>query len=60
MNGKSEGTPDEIARAQGRIAGEEAMTVPKASFKDFISFYSTWTNGKILLGTAGSWFMLDV
>jgi PHS family inorganic phosphate transporter-like MFS transporter len=36
------------------------MTVPKASFKDFISFYSTWKNGKILLGTAGSWFMLDV
>jgi MFS transporter, PHS family, inorganic phosphate transporter len=60
MAGKSSGTTDEIARAQGKIAGEETMTVPKASFKDFIKFYSTWKNGKILLGTAGSWFMLDV
>lgn len=58
--GKSEGTPDEIARVQGRIAGENNMTVPKASFKDFISYYSQWKNGKVLLGTAGSWFLLDV
>jgi PHS family inorganic phosphate transporter-like MFS transporter len=36
------------------------MTVPKASFKDFIGYYSQWKNGKILLGTAGSWFLLDV
>jgi PHS family inorganic phosphate transporter-like MFS transporter len=60
MAGKASGNPNELARAQGKIAGEEQMTVPKASFKDFISFYSTWKNGKILLGTAGSWFMLDV
>jgi PHS family inorganic phosphate transporter-like MFS transporter len=60
MAGKASGNTNEITRAQGKIAGEEQMTVPKASFKDFISFYSTWKNGKILLGTAGSWFMLDV
>lgn len=61
MAGKSEaGNVDEVARAQGRIAGAETMTVPKASFKDFIHFYSQWKNGKILLGTAGSWFVLDV
>jgi PHS family inorganic phosphate transporter-like MFS transporter len=60
MAGKASGKPDELTRAQGKIAGEEQMTVPKASFKDFITFYSTWKNGKILLGTAGSWFMLDV
>jgi PHS family inorganic phosphate transporter-like MFS transporter len=58
--GKSEGNPDEIARVQGRIAGETSMTVPKASFKDFIGYYSQWKNGKVLLGTAGSWFVLDV
>lgn len=58
--GKAEGNPDEIARVQGRIAGENNMTVPKASFKDFIGYFSQWKNGKVLLGTAGSWFVLDV
>ncbi|KUJ08542.1 phosphate permease [Mollisia scopiformis] len=58
--GKSEGSPDEITRVQGRIAGEEKLTIPKASFKDFTSYYSQWKNGKVLLGTAGSWFFLDV
>jgi PHS family inorganic phosphate transporter-like MFS transporter len=58
--GRSEGKPDEVSRAQGRVAGNETMTVPKASFKDWISYYATWKNGKILLGTAGSWFFLDV
>jgi len=58
--GKSEGHPDDITRIQGRIAADEHLTIPKASFKDFFSFYSKWVNGKILLGTAGSWFLLDV
>jgi PHS family inorganic phosphate transporter-like MFS transporter len=60
MEGKPEGNPDELARVQGKIAGQNAMIVPKASFHDFISYYSQWKNGKILLGTAGSWFVLDV
>lgn len=61
MAGKaSNDTIDEVARAKGRIAGEETMAIPKASFGDFIKYYTTWKNGKILLGTAGSWFMLDV
>ncbi|CCD24837.1 uncharacterized protein NDAI_0E00210 [Naumovozyma dairenensis CBS 421] len=33
---------------------------PKASFKDFCHHFGQWKYGKILLGTAGSWFMLDV
>lgn len=33
---------------------------PKASFKDFWAHFGQWRYGKILLGTAGSWFMLDV
>ncbi|KAJ8057930.1 hypothetical protein OCU04_013109 [Sclerotinia nivalis] len=36
------------------------MKIPKASWPDFIAYYSKWKNGKILLGTAGSWFLLDV
>ncbi|KAH7369542.1 hypothetical protein BKA65DRAFT_531385 [Rhexocercosporidium sp. MPI-PUGE-AT-0058] len=37
-----------------------ALEIPKASFKDFIHHYSQWKHGKVLLGTAGSWFFLDV
>ncbi|CZR53896.1 probable phosphate transport protein [Phialocephala subalpina] len=58
--GKSEGNPDEIVRVQGRISGEKNLTIPKASFKDFIKYYSTWKNGSVLLGTAGSWCLLDI
>jgi PHS family inorganic phosphate transporter-like MFS transporter len=39
---------------------EEEYQVPKASFKDFWSHFGKWKHGKILLGTAGSWFLLDV
>ena len=59
MAGKSEGHPDEISRVQAR-ANADQMAVPKASFKDFLAYYSQWKNGKVLLGTAGSWFLLDV
>lgn len=33
---------------------------PKASWSDFIHHYGQWKNGKVLIGTAGSWFVLDV
>lgn len=33
---------------------------PKASIRDFRRFFGLWKNGKVLLGTAGSWFLLDV
>jgi PHS family inorganic phosphate transporter-like MFS transporter len=52
MQGKSEGKPDELSRAQ-MIKQSEQLAIPKASFKDFCSFYGKWRNGKILLGTAG-------
>jgi len=35
-------------------------TPPKANLKDFIRYFGLWKNGKVLLGTAGSWFLLDV
>lgn len=34
--------------------------VPKAGWRDFVRHYSQWRHGKVLLGTAGSWFFLDV
>lgn len=33
---------------------------PKASLRDFKRFFGLWKNGKVLLGTAGSWFLLDI
>jgi PHS family inorganic phosphate transporter-like MFS transporter len=59
MKGKHEGVPDEVARAQA-LKTSEQLTIPKASFSDFFHHYGQWKNGKVLLGTAGSWFMLDV
>jgi len=38
----------------------DQLEVPKASWADFIGHYGQWRYGKILLGTAGSWFLLDV
>jgi MFS transporter, PHS family, inorganic phosphate transporter len=33
---------------------------PKASFRDFRRYFGLWKNGKVLLGTAASWFFLDI
>ncbi|KAH9928425.1 phosphate transporter [Amylocystis lapponica] len=38
----------------------ERVQAPKASRKDFIAYFSKWENGKQLLGTAYSWFALDI
>lgn len=60
MAGKHEGHPDEVARIQAREAAQTQMQIPKASWSDFFRHYSIPKNGLLLLGTAGSWFMLDV
>jgi len=43
---------------------EDAVVVradaPKASRRDFIRHFGQWQNGKVLLGTAYSWFALDI
>lgn len=40
------------------LGGFEAP--PKASIRDFRRFFGLWKNAKVLIGTAGSWFLLDV
>ena len=42
------------------VYGDGPANPPKASFKDFCRHFGQWKYGKILLGTAGTWFMLDV
>lgn len=41
-------------------AKAELVQPQKASFKDFTRHFNQWKHMKILIGTAGSWFMLDV
>ncbi|KAI0185368.1 phosphate permease [Xylaria flabelliformis] len=60
MSGKQEGQPDDIARVQTRMAAQEQMQIPEASWSDFFRHYSIPKNGLLLFGTAGSWFLLDV
>ncbi|KAI7888031.1 phosphate:H+ symporter [Mucor mucedo] len=42
------------------IAVARTNSSPKASWGDFKRHFGQWQNGKILLGTAYSWFALDV
>lgn len=36
------------------------MEIPKASWPGFVNYYSKWSNAKVLVGTAGSWFFLGI
>jgi PHS family inorganic phosphate transporter-like MFS transporter len=60
IKGAPEGHPDEIRRATVNAEQGPLLDQPKASFKDFWAYNLQWKNGKVLLGTAGSWFFLDV
>ncbi|KAK0935171.1 acid phosphatase pho5 [Friedmanniomyces endolithicus] len=60
LTSKPEGIPDEVARVQGMRDSAAQLEIPKASFGDFMRHYGQWRYGKVLLGTAGSWFFLDV
>ncbi|KAM6499657.1 phosphate permease [Amanita muscaria] len=35
------------------------VVVPKASWNDFIRYFSTWENFRVLLGASYSWFAID-
>lgn len=64
------GDADEAAVEQLKASGVQELSekksvtpppaLPKASWKDFWSHFGQWKYGKILIGTAVSWFMLDV
>ncbi|TEA10695.1 Repressible high-affinity phosphate permease [Colletotrichum sidae] len=51
---------DEAARLAAQQAAKKDLEVPKASWSDFFRHYGVWRNAKVLIGTAGSWFFLDV
>ena len=60
LSDKPEGIPDEITRVQTKRDSAPQLDVPQAGWSDFIQHYRQWKHGKVLLGTAGSWFFLDV
>jgi MFS transporter, PHS family, inorganic phosphate transporter len=41
-------------------ASTERTDAPAASFRDFRNYFGQWKNARVLLGTAYSWFALDV
>ena len=57
---EGEGKPDQVRQAAVIQDAEKRFELPKASWGDFFRHYSQWKHGKVLFGTAGSWFFLDV
>ena len=60
FQGKAEGHPEELQRVAVAQHADDNLGIPKASWRDFMRHYGQWKHGKVLLGTAGSWFFLDV
>ncbi|KAK9355515.1 major facilitator superfamily domain-containing protein [Lipomyces doorenjongii] len=51
---------EEIKALRDAEAHPVELDVPKASWKDFWGHFSQWKYGSILIGTAGSWLLLDI
>ncbi|KAK4497262.1 hypothetical protein PRZ48_011712 [Zasmidium cellare] len=60
LSGTAEGVPDEITRVTTMRESAPQIEIPKASFGDFFRHIGKWKYGRVLLGTASSWFLLDV
>ncbi len=43
-----------------REASKERTNAPGASIRDFKQYFGQWKNARVLVGTAYSWFALDV
>ncbi|KAH3662000.1 hypothetical protein OGAPHI_006181 [Ogataea philodendri] len=61
MHGDAEAGQIEVLKETEQALSEnEVAGPPKASARDFFVHFGKWRHMKILIGTAGSWFMLDV
>lgn len=60
LSNKRTGHVDEMRRLSQLQLTSETLVVPKASWREFWTHFLQWKYGKILLGTSGSWFLLDV
>jgi hypothetical protein len=60
IEGRHEGHPDEVQRSVALKDHSQALRAPKSSWADFWAYFSHWQNALTILGTAGSWFFLDI
>ncbi|KAM3422172.1 hypothetical protein BST61_g2541 [Cercospora zeina] len=60
LSGTAEGVPDEVTRVSTMRDSAPQLETPKPSWRDFGGHIGQWKYGKVLLGTASSWFLLDV
>lgn len=60
LSGHSGGVMNEMERVTAMQDDAHVLEIPKASMREFFFHYSQWRNAKTLIGTAGSWFFLDV
>lgn len=60
LAGKSQGFTDKDFRLHMVHVQESRLRVPRGSIKDFCRYFGQWKYGKVLLGTAASWFFVDV
>lgn len=60
LAGKSQGFTDKDFRIHMSNVQDNRLRVPRGSLKDFCRYFGQWRNGKVLLGTAGSWFFVDI
>lgn len=58
--GEAEQEELDVLKKTGVEVDNIDTTQKKASFSEFRAHFSQWKYGKILLGTAASWFILDV
>lgn len=58
LRGKRQGKAEESHTYAAETRRKNAT--PKATWSEFFAHFRQWRHGKILLGTAGSWFFIDV
>ena len=58
LAGAPNGIPDEHERVRDKRESQRSFDLPQASWTDFYNYNKKWRHGKVLLGTAGSWFFL--
>lgn len=55
------GEVQKVADAEGALdVHAQEIAPPKASWSDFHRHFNQWKHMRIIIGTAGSWFLLDV
>jgi MFS transporter, PHS family, inorganic phosphate transporter len=59
-DGQAEGHPSALQRVRTKLIASATLTQPRASWSDFISYFSIWKNGSVLFATTVSWFLVDL